>query len=344
MLGITFLPALATSPLANQGLSCLDNTRQLSRALLLYSSDYQDYLPPNPPDGNTRPFCNWIPGMAGIGGQMEFNPDLLTDPTRSLLFPYLNVDPQVFRCPSDPREGRYSGTNLEWRAAHKTVPATRSYSMNIAIGTNPYKNGGKSPVDGGWLDGYGGHTANKTWFTFATINSMNNPGPARTFVFLDEDPYSINDGKFNIVGPYPGHQNYKMIDWPGSFHDYGANFGFADGHAESHTWKDARTGVKNGRVTVAILNTNVDIEWMSTRATALVRQPQLTAIGSADTNGFRVKAYAYNGSKYTLEYNDSLSSTNWKPISQIMATNTGFLEFSDTNTTSDQRFYRAWTR
>lgn len=43
-----FLPAVAKTDVVGPGIQCLENTRQLARALLLYSADYQEYLPPNP--------------------------------------------------------------------------------------------------------------------------------------------------------------------------------------------------------------------------------------------------------------------------------------------------------
>jgi prepilin-type processing-associated H-X9-DG protein len=343
MLGITFLPALATSPSAGQNAACRENTRQLARALLLYSADYTDFLPPNPDDGNTTPFHAWVPGQSGKGAPQEFNPDILTDGTRSLLFRYIDGGVEVFRCPSDLRTGRYQGTNQEWRAAGKIVPAARSYAMNLAAGTEPWLSRGKRPVNGAWLDGKYNHTANKTWFTFGKTTDMKNPGPARTWLFLDEDPASINDCVFSLVGPYPGKQDYSMIDWPATFHDYGANLAFADGHAESHSWLDPRTGVKNGNVSRVLQPGNVDIEWMSTHATALVRQPQLAVVGSVEPNGFRLTTRAVKGAQYTLESSDSLSSTNWKTVSQMTATNSGYLEFTDPEATNTQQYYRAWT-
>lgn len=112
----------------------MDNLRTLTRAWQQFDVDHS-YLPPNPDDGNTTPGFNWVPGQAGRGGAHEFNPDILTDATRSLLFPYLtDKNATVFRCPDDLRKGMYQGIDPQKRGM--VVAAARSYAMNVAIGTN----------------------------------------------------------------------------------------------------------------------------------------------------------------------------------------------------------------
>jgi len=340
ILAAMLLPALARTRSSSQGQACLDNRAQLVRALLLYAADHTDYLPPNPDDGNTVAYHAWVGGSAGQGGAQEFNPDILGDPSRSLLYPYLNADTAVFRCPDDLRTGRYQGTNAALRG--QIVPAARSYAMNVAVGTNPYRPGGKQPTDAPWLDGQHGHTANETWFTFARTTDLRNPGPAKTFVFLDEDYRSINDGVFAVVGPYPGQQKYSMIDWPATYHDYGASFAFADGHAELHAWQDPRTGVK-GFPSVETQPGSVDLLWMSEHATALVRQPQHAVGGNPAASTFNIALPALKGANYVLEYKDSLAATNWTPLPAVSATNSGTLQLVDPAATVPQRFYRAWT-
>lgn len=340
LVATTVLPALARPRLAGQGMTCFENLQQLGRALTLYTADFAGYVPPNPGDGNVTPYRNWVIGTAGQGGAQEFNPDYLTDPKRSMLAPYLEGNAAVFRCPQDVRTGRYQGTNAELKG--QIVPAARSYAMNLAIGTNPYLAGGKKPVDGAWLDGNHAHLANTVWFTFARTSDMLNPGPAKTFVFLDEDYRSLNDGTFSLVGPYPGKQVYKMIDWPATYHDLGANFAFADGHAEYHKWRDARTQLK-GFPSMVVQPGNVDIAWMAEHATALVRQPVLTAAEAPAASTFKITLPAPKGAGYVLEYKNSLSDPNWTPLPTVTATTNGPLQLKDPAATYPRRFYRAWT-
>jgi prepilin-type N-terminal cleavage/methylation domain-containing protein/prepilin-type processing-associated H-X9-DG protein len=261
------LPALAKAKTKAQGISCMNNGKQMMLAMHLYASDFGDLLPPNPDDGNTTPGRNWCPGQAGRGGAEEFNPEILDDPTRSLLVPY-GVNHSLFKCPADKRTGKYTGKDTNLKG--KTVPAARSFSMSQAVGTNP-NGGARQPVDGPWLDGSHGHTLGKTWYTYGKLSGINDPGPASLIVLIDEDDYSINDAGFAIVGPKEPF-NYAMIDWPGTYHNNACGFAFADGHSEIHKWKDYRTKVYKGNVRISNQKDNQDIRWMSERASALIRK------------------------------------------------------------------------
>ncbi len=267
-LAAVWLPAGARPRADSQALLCLHNVALLNRAMQMYASDFQGYLPPNPDDANTTPYANWVGGQAGSGGPQEFNPDVLKDPARSRLWTYLDTSVSVFRCPADQRQGRYQGTNPDLRG--KIVPSARSFSLNGAMGTNPYRSGGKVSVDGPWLDGNHGHTPNRTWYTYARLTDMSRPGPARTFTFIDEDQASINDGTFAMVGP-DEPQRYEWLDWPGTRHNLAGTIGFGDGHVELHRWQDPRTRVKGGNVSRQIQPDNPDIRWLSERTSAKIR-------------------------------------------------------------------------
>src|SRR5712692_7143275 len=98
------LPALAKAKTKAQGIFCMNNTKQLMLATHLYTGDFNEYYWPNPDDGNTTPGYNWTPGQAGPGGGNEFDPDILDDPTRSLLVPY-GANHVIYHCPADKRVG-----------------------------------------------------------------------------------------------------------------------------------------------------------------------------------------------------------------------------------------------
>src|ERR1700722_10431618 len=89
ILAAMLLPALSSAKSKAQGSLCLNSGKQMMMAMLMYVSDYHDYFPPNPDDGNTIPGHNWAGGQAGIGQPDEFNSDVLKDPDRSLLISYL---------------------------------------------------------------------------------------------------------------------------------------------------------------------------------------------------------------------------------------------------------------
>jgi type II secretory pathway pseudopilin PulG len=265
ILASMLLPALANSKAKSQALFCMNNGNQMIKSTVLYASDYNDFLPPNPDDGNTTPNYNWCPGEAGIGQAQEFNSDILRDPNRSLLAPYIANNVTIFKCPADRRIGLYQGNDPTLRGTK--VPNARTFSESQAVGTNPYK-GGKVAVNGPWLDGSHNHVVGQKWLTYGKMGDFTRPGPAGTFVYLDEDAHSLNDGSFATVGPY-FPQNYEMIDWPGTYHNMACGFAFADGHSEIHKWLDGRTRLKGSASTMTQAN-NVDIVWLANHASALI--------------------------------------------------------------------------
>ena len=262
LLASLVLPTLARTQTHDWRAVCLIRMSRLAGALAMYADANQDYLPPNPDDGNTTPGRSWCPGMAGVGGGEEFNSDLLLDPNRSLLTPYLGKDARVFKCPTDTRLGKNSAAST----SGQIVASARTVSLNGAVGTNPYKVGGKAAVDGAWLDGLHGHTANKTWYCYARTSDFVRPGPSRTFTFIEEDVYSLNDGILGAMGPN-APASYKMIDWPLTYHDMAGAVTFADGHVEIHRWADNRT-IAAPALTVVVQPYSADLSWLADHATA----------------------------------------------------------------------------
>jgi prepilin-type processing-associated H-X9-DG protein len=242
---LALLPVLASSKTKAQSLRCLDNMRQVIGSVTMYTHDHHDLLPPNPDDGTTTPGYTWCTGPAGIGELDEFDPDLLKDPTRCLLAPYLNGDVSVFRCTADSRTGLYDGARLYPQSPliGTRVPAARTISINQAVGTiDPgYSSGGghsgipNLPVNGPWLTGSYGQNNSRTgpYRTYGKISQMVIPIPAQLLVFTEEAPYSINDGGLAAsVNP----ASARWIDFPSPLHNNGCVTSFADGHVEFHKW------------------------------------------------------------------------------------------------------------
>src|SRR5215475_7530480 len=101
ILAAMLLPALAKAKTKTQGIYCMNNTHQLMLAMFQYTQDFTDFFPPNYDDGNTTPYYNWVGGQAGINGGNEYDPNILKDPTRSLLAPYQGGNVAMYRCPAD---------------------------------------------------------------------------------------------------------------------------------------------------------------------------------------------------------------------------------------------------
>jgi prepilin-type processing-associated H-X9-DG protein len=99
------------------------------------------------------------------------------------------------------------------------------------------------------------------------------PGPSDTFVFTDERADSINDGYFALE-MYAKGLTAQFDDLPGSYHGRAGTFSFADGHAELHKWRDARTNPPLQTADTFDPNSqslpspnNADIAWLQAHAT-----------------------------------------------------------------------------
>jgi prepilin-type N-terminal cleavage/methylation domain-containing protein len=239
ILAAMLLPVLSRAKQRAQGASCLNNGKQLMFAVTLYVNDNNDRYPPNPDDGNTIPGYNWCSGSAGIGGPAEFNPDLLLDPTRSLLIEFLGHNAKLFKCPADVRQGVYQGADPLLRG--QVVPAARTFSMSQAVGTvdpgfaatySAHIGVPTLPVTGPWLTGvWHQNQHDSPWRTFGKTTDPGPPSPTDLWVFVDEDPRGLNDAAFamTMVGA-------QWKDLPGTYHNIGCGFAFADGHSETHRW------------------------------------------------------------------------------------------------------------
>jgi prepilin-type N-terminal cleavage/methylation domain-containing protein len=268
ILAAMLLPALSKAKSKAQGALCLNSGKQLMTAMTMYTADNHDFFPPNPDDGNTVAGHDWAGGQAGIGGPDEFNPDLLKDSERSLLISYLGGNANLFRCPSDLRSGQYDGTNSSMFG--KIIPAARTFSMSQAVGTicpgfaagTGHSGAPTLAVNGPWLDGSHHHQADSPWLTYGKASQIQAPGPSSLWVIIDEDAKGLNDAAFAF-----GMESPQWYDWPGSYHNIGCGFAFADGHSETHRWhrKPVDYALQN---VIPDQDARSDWEWMRERTSA----------------------------------------------------------------------------
>ncbi len=284
ILAALLLPALAKAKSKAQQITCLNNGKQISLAFQLYSQDFSDLYAPNPDDGTTQPGYIWCSGQAGIGGADEFDPDLMRDPTRTLVAPYIGNSSGIFHCPADTRIGLYDGNGLYPNSPLKgrTVPAARSVSMNQAVGTvDPGFAGGgghsgvpNRPTNGPWLTGsHGGNSAdNGPYATFGKTTSFRgSASPAKIFMQCDESIYSINDAGL-AASANPAAMNF--IDFPSTAHNGGCAFSFCDGHAEIHKWKGNAiklTAAATGQHSATSAFDRLDWYWLANAASSPIR-------------------------------------------------------------------------
>jgi prepilin-type N-terminal cleavage/methylation domain-containing protein/prepilin-type processing-associated H-X9-DG protein len=274
ILAALLLPVLGKAKGRAQGIACVNQGKQMMTAMLLYTTENNEFFPPNPDDGNTNAGYNWCPGSAGINGLQEFNPDVLADPNRSLLIGYLGGKVDVFRCPADRRQGPYQGSNPSFIG--QIVPAARTFSMSQAVGTidpgfeatefsgSGYVHSGvpNLSVNGPWLNNQFNHRRDSPWHTFGKASDIHAPGPSMLWVLLDEDAKGLNDAAFAF-----GMENPAWFDAPGTYHDGGCGFAFADGHSETHRWQSRAEKIIGGAAITDPADQQ-DWSWMQQRTSA----------------------------------------------------------------------------
>jgi len=219
ILAAMLLPALSKAKLKAQGVFCLNNTKQLGLAWMLYADDHNGRLAYNlGGDARTRSVAqrtniNWVNNVMTWG--LEDDNTNVALMAQSSLAPYSLKSMAIYRCPSDNAlsdEQRLEG----WTAR------VRSYSMNAMIG------------DAGDFSTTGVNRNNPKYVQFFQVTSI--PEPATIFVFLDEHPDSINDGYF-VNRAY----STNWYDLPASYHNGAASFTYADGHSQAHRWVNPST-------------------------------------------------------------------------------------------------------
>jgi len=216
ILASMLLPALGKAKLKAQGVQCMSNHKQLALAWRMYSDDNRDVLlyASQGSDAKTIPYT-WLyeDGTAPYGCNVRAI-------TNSPLWRYAGAALGVWKCPADSLRALVDGR--WWKRV-------RSFSMNLYLG------------------GFGGSTSGTAWGqprVFLHQSDLLDPGPAKTFVLLDQREDSINWG--NFAADMTGYPDKPLLwqfnqDFPGSYHHRAGGFSFADGHSEIHRWLDQRT-------------------------------------------------------------------------------------------------------
>jgi prepilin-type N-terminal cleavage/methylation domain-containing protein/prepilin-type processing-associated H-X9-DG protein len=241
ILAAMLLPALAKAKNRAQGISCLSNMKQLQLASILYSSDASDRFPGNlvlstggftpvgttplnPPSwvgssmgfalngsGDAQPGCSTNPYYLGVLGDTVRISGFVAGTLTGSIGGYAKAA-GVYKCPADKSFDTYY-----------KVPRDRSCSANMYCGADvtSYNN-----------SAFGYNTSYKPFYKYTDLGA--GFGPSDCFVFLDENPLTLNDGYFEFIADASG-----INDQPAVNHGNSSSFSFADGHCELHKWLDA---------------------------------------------------------------------------------------------------------
>ncbi len=217
ILAAMLLPALARAKVQAVALQCMSNERQLVLAFKMYSDDNKNIFPYNEEGGNPPA---WVYGSLDnyAGGPQDSDIAYVTDGHYAQMGPYVLKQPMIFRCPGDRSLSR----------GLTGLPRIRTVSMNQAIGFN---SGGSAAGQGAWLP-------SPEYLCYFKESMLIRPSPSMLWIFIDEDPDSINDAAWAFQ--MPDGRSTEWIDEPSKLHGNAGGFGFMDGHAEVHAWANPR--------------------------------------------------------------------------------------------------------
>lgn len=223
ILASLLLPTLSRSRQRAMAVKCISNHRQLLLAWTMYSADYNGKLVynlgGNPKQRKFAPTSspNWMNNILDWNSGAGSDNTNLAFASLSLLAPYTAYSSAVFHCPADRvLSSVQRSAGWDYRV--------RSIAMNAMVG------------DPGNLLRWGTVNVNNPNYQ-QFMRESDFPEPGNIFVFLDEHPDSVSDGYFLNTPDTP----LQWVNLPGSFHNKGGTFGFADGHTEIHRWQDPTT-------------------------------------------------------------------------------------------------------
>jgi len=253
ILAAMLLPALSKAKAKAQGIMCMSNNKQLSLAWIMYADDFNGRLVGNVNGGNAAGGANpdtWVSGwLDWTASSDNTNVSFVTDPNHAKLGKYAGSARNVYKCPADVFLSPAQRA-LGWNGR------ARSLSMNACMGFEAGRN--MAP-----------------YRYYLKMNDITVPSPSKAWVFLDEQPDSMNDGcMFTAMGPTAT----EWADIPANYHNGACGYAFADGHAEIKSWKGPNMRAKKvqyrdySTLTPVLLNNPADKAdelWHQERTTAL---------------------------------------------------------------------------
>jgi prepilin-type N-terminal cleavage/methylation domain-containing protein len=240
------LPALGKAKSTAQGIGCQNNLKQLMLGWHMYAGDFNDTLvrtagldalidkvsPTHQYLLNGKDVNQWCMGTIEMLPSMT-NGALIME---SLLYKYVN-SLAVYKCPADRH------TTKDPYGTKGGVSAVRSMSMNA------------------WMNPINPWSADtKTVQNFRKLSGILRP--TETWVTIDENPASINDGWF-VVDP----AGSAWTDIPATYHNNAGGMSFSDGHSEIKRWHDPAIMGRKADIGAASRDGKVDLKWLQARST-----------------------------------------------------------------------------
>lgn len=197
------LPALSKAKVKGQSAICLSNVKQLVLSWSMYPEDNNGLLVPNY-NGSANALDRWVRGDMSNDSDATNVVYIKT----GYLWRY-NPALGIYKCPAD-RSTQQGGRRL---------PRIRSVSINSAF-CNPGALGYLNKV-------------------YNRVSDLGNPPASQHWVFTVEHCNSIAGGTL-AVKCKDRDAAARIQDYPASYHNGSESLSFADGHAESHRYRDPK--------------------------------------------------------------------------------------------------------
>lgn len=221
ILAAMLLPALAKAKLRAQGTTCVSNQKQMILAWKMYADDNQGRIinVGTATGANNIPwrFDSPFPPPTFPAGADQQTKDILTLQQGYRLGGLYQYAPNVnvLHCPADKRFTTPAIAGLA-----STIPGNFAYgSYSGAGGMN------------GWAPDYGPDKI---------VKETSLLHPSERYVWIEEnDPRGENQSWWQMTPGAPStYVGAKLVDSVASWHGNNSTFSWADGHAESHQWRD----------------------------------------------------------------------------------------------------------
>ena len=211
ILAAMLLPALGKAKQKAQAILCMSNTKQLTLGWIMYADDNHDFIAEVDNNQAAGTLAEWQKHWCG-GVMNDYFNCINTDTIKEgELWPYAK-NLNVFKCPSDIST---QGAALSPPVV-KGLPRIRSYSCSQTFIAN------------NWLP-------SPTYRWYQKMGQI--VTPSATWVFIEENPLTVNDGAFAVKMTPSGSATGYNIDHPATYHAGASGMSFADGHSIVHKWR-----------------------------------------------------------------------------------------------------------